>query len=272
MKVNVLAFDIETLPMIVSTFRLFKANIRQESIIEYTSVFCASWQMLDHMGRPKSGIEAVSITDSPNWKNNIYNDYHTIKTLRDALLRADVYLYQNGASFDLRIFNARAIYHGFDPIPQKNDIDTLKQARKHFRFDSNKLDYIGRFLKQGEKLDTGGMELWDNIVQYKYPPVGKEPDLDLAEESIKYAIKYNKQDVRLLIKVYEKLRPYITLPNFSLFLGKVIACTHCGGRDFRKNGYRYLRATKYQRYWCNTCSRPFDPPRTQGKYIDAEYS
>lgn len=272
MKVNVLAFDIETLPMIVSTFRLFKANIRQESIIEYTSVFCASWQMLDHMGRPKSGIESVSIMDKPGWKDNIYNDYHTIKTLRDALLSADVYLYQNGASFDLRIFNARAIYHGFDPIPQKNDIDTLKQARKHFRFDSNKLDYIGRFLSLGEKLDTGGMELWDNIVQYKYPPVGKNPDLGLAENSIKYAIKYNKQDVKLLIKVYNAMRSRITLPNFSLYLGKVTACIHCGGKDFVKLGFRYLKAGKYQRYHCNICHKHFDPPRTQGKYIDAEYS
>lgn len=272
-KINILAFDIETLPMIASTFRLFKANIRQESIIENTAIFCASWRMVDQFGNPKSPIQSVTILDDPKrFNKNIYDDEHVVRKLKDALEAADVYLFQNGAAFDLKHFNTRALNHGLSPVSQKQCIDTLKQARKHFRFDSNKLDFMGRFLRQGEKMDTGGMELWDNIIQSKYPPVGKQADKDLTIKSIQYAEKYCRQDVNLLIKVYKQLRPHITLPNFSIYLGKVIACNFCGGQDFKPYGFRYNHSNMYRRYWCNTCDRPFDPPRSRGKHIDAEYA
>lgn len=269
---KVLAFDIETLPVVCTTFYLRQANIRQESIIENTVIFCASWQIVDQLGEPQTGIKAVSILDDPQrFKRNIYDDYYVVKEIHKVLSDADVYLYQNGDAFDLKHFNARCVYHKLPPVPSKQSIDTLKQARKYFRFDSNKLDFMGRFLGAGEKMDTGGMELWDNIVQLKYPPVGKKPDPELALSSIKYAIKYNKQDVRLLVRVFKELRKHIKLPNFSLYLGKVVACTHCGAQNFTKYGLRYTQAKRYQRYFCNACERPFDPPRTQGKYIDAEF-
>ncbi len=268
-NVSVLAFDIETLPMIASTFRLFKANIRQESIIENTSIFCASWRMVDQNGNPKSPVESVTILDDQKrFNRNIYDDEHVVRKLKGALDKADVYLFQNGQAFDLRHFNTRALNHGLDPVPNKQCIDTLKQARKHFRFDSNKLDFMGRFLRQGEKMDTGGMELWDNIIQSKYPPVGKEPDRDLTIKSIKYAEKYCRQDVNLLIKVYKRLRPYITLPNFSLYLGKV-GCNHCGGQHYRFLQWRYNAATKKARCWCYSCKKPFDPPAGIEKYMAA---
>lgn len=268
-----LAWDIETLPVVATTFRLRDAYIPHDNIVENTSLVCASWRYIDHRGEPKSPMRHASIMDDPKrFKKDIYDDKHVIEELHKALSEADVYLYQNGAAFDLKHFNARALYHGLTSVPKKQEIDTLKQARKHFRMDSNRLDYIGRFLGVGEKMDTGGMELWNNITQLKYPPVGKEPDKDLAIKSIKKMIRYNKQDVNLLIDVFKELRPYIDLPNFSLYMGKVTACSHCGGQDIRANGWRYTKATKHRRYWCKSCNKAFDPPRTQGKWIDAEFS
>jgi len=268
-EVNILAWDVETLPMIASTFRLFKANIRQESIIENTAIFCASWRWVDQHGKPKSPVESVTILDDPKrFNKNIYDDEHVIRKLRDVLDKADVYLYQNGDSFDLRHYNARALNYGLPPVSQKQSIDTLKQARKHFRLDSNKLDFMGRFLKQGEKMDTGGMELWDSIIQSKYPPVGKQADKELTIKSIKYAEKYCRQDVNLLIKVFQRLRPYINLPNFSLHLGK-IGCNHCGGQHYRFHQWRYNQVSRKARYWCYSCEKPFDPPASVARYMEA---
>lgn len=255
--------------MIVSTFRLFKANIRQESIIENTSIFCASWRMVDQYGEPKSPVRSVTILDDPKrFNRNIYDDEHVVRKLKDALETADVYLFQNGRSFDIKHFNTRALKHGLKPVANKQSIDTLVQARKNFRLDSNKLDFMGRFLEQGEKMDTGGMELWDNIIQSKYPPVGKGPDKDLTIRSIKYAEKYCRQDVNLLIKVYKRIKQHIQLPNFALYLGK-IGCNHCGGQHYKFYQWRYNSVTKKARYWCLSCDKPFDPPAAIAKYFEA---
>lgn len=271
-KINVLAWDIETLPMIVPTWGLFKQNIRQDSIIESTSVFCACWQTVDHNGEPRSAVKSTSILDDDKrFRKNIYDDEHVIRTLHEALMTADVFLYQNGDKFDLRKFNARAAFYGLEPIPKKETIDTLKKARQVFALDSNKLDFIGRYFNLGEKMETGGMQLWDDIIQCKYPAVGHEPDIAKTRKTIKYAVKYCKQDVKLLVDVFKKIRPYIKLPNFSLYLGK-IGCTHCGGQDYTRYGYRYTPAGRYHRYFCRSCEKPFDPPRTQGKWIDGQFT
>lgn len=268
-KVNVLAWDVETLPMIAPLWGLYKQNVRQESIVENTALFCACWQTVDQHGDAKGPVQSVSILDDDRrFRKNIYDDEHVVRELHKALMDADIYLYQNGDRFDLRKFNARAAYYGLDPVPPKQTIDTLKRAKQVFALDSNKLDFMGRYFGVGEKMETGGQQLWDNIIQCKYPPVGKEPDIELTRKTISYAVKYCKQDVKLLIEVFKRIRPYIKLPTFSLYLAK-LGCIHCGGQDYKKFGTRYTPSGRYQRYWCNTCQRPFDPPRNLAVQLDA---
>jgi len=271
-KISILAFDIETLPQFGPFWTRFRPIIRQESIIEHTSIFCACWQVVDHNGRPKGAVQSSSILDDPKrFKANIYDDEHVVRELHKAAQEADMYLFQNGISFDLKKLNARIVYYGLEPLPEKQSIDTLRKARQTFGFDSNKLDYMGRYLGVGEKMETGGQQMWDDITQCKYPPVGKEPDFTLTEKTIKYAVKYCKQDVKLLIEVYKKIRPYIKLPVFSTYLNK-LGCIHCGGQEFRKHGFRYTAGGKrHPRYFCRPCNKPFDPPRTQGKWIDGQF-
>lgn len=271
-KINVLAFDIETLPMIAPTWRLFKANMSPDSVIENTAVFCACWQTVDQNGEAKAGVKSTSVLEDPKrFKRNLYDDEHVIKELHKAVSEADIYLYQNGDRFDLKKLNARVAYYGLDPIPEKQSIDTLKKARQVMALDSNRLDFMGRYFGVGEKMETGGMSMWDNIIQCKYPPVGKDPDINLTEKTIKYAVKYCKQDVKLLVEVFKKMRPYIKLPNMSLYLGKVSGCRHCGSNDFRAMGWRYTASSKYRRFYCRSCKKPFDPPRNQGRFIDSQF-
>lgn len=266
--VNILAWDVETLPMVAPLWGLFKQNIRQESIVENTALFCACWQTVDQNGDAKSAVQSVSILDDEKrFKRNIYDDEHVVRSLHKALTEADIFLYQNGDKFDLRKFNARAAYYGLDPVPQKQTIDTLKRARQVFALDSNKLDFMGRYFGVGEKMETGGQQLWDNIIQCKYPPVGKKADIELTRKTIKYAVKYCKQDVLLTVKVFKKIRQYIKLPNFSLYLGK-IGCNHCGGQNYRFKQWRYNQTTKKARYWCYSCKKPFDPPAAVAKLME----
>ena len=46
-------------------------------------------------------------------------------------------------------------------MPPIISVDTLKEARKVFKFSSNKLDYIAQYLGVGAKMDTGGIALWE---------------------------------------------------------------------------------------------------------------
>jgi len=264
---RILAWDIETLPMIVPTWRLFKANVRQDSIIESTSLVCAAWRFVD-----EEETYAVSILDKPKkFTANIYDDEHVVKKLYKVLdSGVDILLHQNGDKFDWKKFHGRVAYYGLPPLPKFRTIDTLKQARKHFALDSNKLDFIGRFFGLGQKIDTGGMELWDNIVQLKYPPVGEKPNKILAENSIRFMVKYNIQDVDLLIAIFERIKPYIDVPNRMLYEGQYDGCPACRSSVYKKQGMAYTSLGVYQRYKClnKECGKRFqDTKRIHGSHV-----
>ena len=81
-------------------------------------------------------------------------------------------------------------------LPVKfNSIDTLKMARAGFKFNSNKLDYMGDYLGLGQKIKTE-FNLWKDITLKNCP---------IAMNKM---VKYCKRDVTLLEEVYNKLQPY----------------------------------------------------------------
>lgn len=263
---RILAFDVENLPNIASTWTLYDTRISHNNIIENQSLISIAWRFLD-----EKRIHAVSLIDDlKRFKSNIYDDYHVVSEFHKVLDTRDdfVLLGHNSDRFDIKKFNTAAIKHGLSPVPERQSIDTLKQARKYFRFDSNRLDYLGRFLEVGEKLETGGYQLWNDIVQAKYPEVGKLPDFDKAVDAVKHMVKYNKNDVKLLIDVFEKLKPYIKTPNWALYNGEKIACTKCGSLDFRTHGWRYNQTTKKRRFYCHSHKGAFDVPAGMVKYYE----
>jgi len=115
---------------------------------------------------------------------------------------ADIVCAHNGDRFDLRFSNSRLLVHGFGPYSNKS-IDTLKIARKHFKFGSNKLDDLGNYLGVGRKLFTLSRDTLLGAVAGN-----RRCWADLK--------KYNAQDVLLLERVCLKLRPWATThPNLS---------------------------------------------------------
>lgn len=261
-----LFWDVENLPDIAQTFTLYNTNIPHNNIIESQSLISIAWKWSD-----EKRIHLTSIIDNlKRFKRNVYDDYHVTKTFHKVLQTDEsfVLIAHNGDRFDLPKMNAAFIKHGLSPIPDRQTIDTLKVARKYFRFDSNRLDYLSRFLNVGEKMDTGGMELWNNIVQVKYPEVGKASNLALAIKATNKMGRYNKRDVKLLEGVYNKLLPFMHKhPNTLVYDNEVHGCTKCGSKDYYFYGFRYLISRKYQRYWCKKCNAPFDPPASLRQYF-----
>jgi hypothetical protein len=107
---------------------------------------------------------------------------------------ADELIAHNGDKFDMKWFNTRCLIHGVIP-PEWKTWDTLVIARRRFKFNSNRLDYLGKYLFGKGKVRTD-FDMWKDIV------------LDNCPIAMKQMVAYCKEDVRLLQKVWNKLQPF----------------------------------------------------------------
>lgn len=258
---KILFYDVENLPMVHTGFNLYGANISHSAIIENQSLISVAWKW-----NTSKKVHQVSLLDDPKrFKANVYDDEHVVREFHKVLSSDDNFVLcgHNGDRFDARKMNAGFIKHGLAPVQIRQSIDTLKEARRVFRFDSNRLDYLARFLGVGEKMDTGGYDLWINIYQAKYPQVGKKSDYDLAEKAVKHMVKYNKMDVEILEGIFDKMRPYIKTPNAVLYSDRMgLYCPSCMGQDLVKKGKRYTMTRVYQGWKCKSCGKRFQESGT----------
>jgi uncharacterized protein YprB with RNaseH-like and TPR domain len=158
---------------------------------------------------------------------------------------ADIIIGHNADKFDIRKSNTRFVFHGLKPPSPYKTIDTLKIARKVFKFDSNKLDELGRYLGLGRKIPHTGFHLWHSCM------LG-DP------KAWKVMKKYNARDITLLEDVYYILRPWATNhPNVNQ--GEV-GCPKCKATNVQKRGFSYTLLRKKQRFQCGNCHGWFEGP------------
>jgi len=233
---KILHWDVETSLMSVYTFGLFNQDISIGNIIDDWFMICAAWQW-DHEKKPQ-GVSVLD--DAKRFKANHRDDYHVVKAMHAVLKEADVIVAHNGDAFDIKKFNARAIIHKLEPLPPIPSVDTLKVARKNFKFTSNKLDYITRYFGVGKKMSNPA-GLWRDAT---------EGDV----KAIKHMAKYNKVDVIELKNIFDILRPYMTNLNMNMFAdGHGFKCPKCLSENVQKQGKRVTKTQVYNRYQCQDC-------------------
>ena len=202
-------------------------SISQLIASSYVMCWSAKWYKKDHV-----------------YFGSTHNDiYCNLDSIFDLLDEADVVCHYNGTKFDIPTLNKEFLLKGWNPPSTYKQIDLLKTARKQFKFPSNKLDYIAKALNVGKKLQHNkGHQLWIDCLN------GDKNAWETMEE-------YNKQDVLLLEKVYDKLLPWIpNHPNVLLYGdGSSAGCPTCGSTDLHKRGFSYTPSGKFQRYRCNSC-------------------
>jgi len=158
---------------------------------------------------------------------------------------ADELVGHNGDRFDLAWIRTRCLFHGIAMFPSYVTIDTLKVARSKFKFNSNRLDYIGKFLGLGQKIHTD-FNLWKDIM------------LKNDKKAMNQMIDYCIQDVILLEKVHKALNNHIEAKtHYGVRFGQYKGtCPECGSDDIISNGSR-ISATgvKKIKYQCNTCHK-----------------
>lgn len=237
-------FDIETAPNLAYVWGLFEQDIISVKTHWYMISFSYKW-----LGEKK--IHAYSLPDFPIYKKDKENDKELCKKLWELFNEADIVVAHNGQAFDVKKSQGKFLQHGFPPPQPFKQVDTLKVARKYFKFDSNKLDSLGKYLGIGEKLVHTGWKLWEGCIQGD-------------KKAWKTMVAYNKQDVRLLERVYLKMRPWIDgHPNSNLYNETENKCPNCGGKVTRQ-GTKKNRTTLMQQFRCVECSAWSSKPINKG--------
>ena len=231
---NIVLFDIETAPILGYSWDIYETDV-----IEIVK----DWYMLSFATKKLNDkkIKVYKLPDFRTYKKDKEDDSELVGKLCDFLKEADIIVSHNGDRFDLRKTNARLIVHGYPPLPPTKTIDTLKVARKYFKFSSNRLDHLGGILGVGRKEKHYGKNTWLGCMN------GDKKSWDVLS-------RYNKRDVELLERVYLKLRPYIHRhPDRNIFIEEKEGCPKCGSHNTQRRGFMVAVTRKYQRYQCQEC-------------------
>lgn len=234
---RILILDVETAPSLGWIWSLWKEVMSTLFLEKDWFIMCWSAKWLG-----EKEVFSSSIVDFKDYKKNPENDRKTLEKLWKLLDEADIVIAHNGIKFDKRKINTRFLANNMTPPSPYRMIDTLEVAKSQFGFTSNKLDDIAKFLKVGQKHDTGGFSLWKKCLQ---------GDLKAWKLMVEYCI----QDILLLEKVYLFLRPYIVNhPNINIDIKESYeACGRCGSENIHYRGYCYTNVSQYHRFVCKDC-------------------
>lgn len=230
--------DIETAPKMGFVWGLWNQNVGLNQLVKDTYILNWSAKWLDD-----EYIYSDALHYHDEWKKNPENDYHILNNLWEMLDKADIVVGHNGDRFDLPTINSRFLKHGIHPPSAYRTVDTLKIARREFKFTSNKLEFLAQYLGLGSKIDTGGFDLWRNIV------------MNNCKKSFDKMVQYCEHDTLLLESVYKALRPWDKKhPGSVMYQGHdENACNSCGSVNVTKNGSYATNTAVYQKHKCVDC-------------------
>jgi hypothetical protein len=233
MAPKILFIDIETAPKLAYVWRFFKENIGAKQVQEHGHImsFSALWGDSD---------------DVIYEENRGMDDYEITLALRNVLDDADVVIGQNVQAFDTKTINSRCLVLEIPPPSPYKIVDTYLSAKKHFKFESNSLEYLTKVLKTKRQKTSHakfpGFELWLGCLR-------GDPE---AWEEMR---EYNIDDTFATRDVYYAMRPWIdNHANLGLYLeADKHVCPKCGSVHQQRRGYTYTNTGKYQRFRCVDC-------------------
>lgn len=231
-KSKILLLDIELAPNLAYVWQRWKVNIGMNQFEDRAFImsFAAKW------------LDGSKIIYEENRKSN---DKSIVQSIYKLLDEADIVVAHNGKDFDLKHILTRGLIHQLPPPSPYHVVDTLKEARKHFKFLSNSLADLCKDLGLPEKGKHGkfpGFELWWQCLRNN-----DEAWAELRE--------YNMQDIVTLEALYLRLRPYMTgHPNVDLSDGSELLCPRCSSNAIQKRGtYSSAAGVVYQKFVCKAC-------------------
>lgn len=233
---KILLFDIETSYNIGWFWSSGRTNfVTPEQILQERQIICISYMWLTDR-KPKT--LTWSRTPGPG------RDKKLLEKFSEIFEEADSVVGHNSNRYDIPMVKGRLLFHGLDPLPPTHQVDTLMEARRLFRLNSNKLDYIDKFIG-GEGKKGCGIDAWHAIIQNNCP------------DAMKDMVKYCEQDVLVLKNVYQKIWSHTARTRIGasqIVEGRAIC--KCGSTDVQYRGkYTTGGGYSYRRFKCKECGK-----------------
>lgn len=230
MAIRRLYFDIEVSPNIGFFWQSgYKLNIGYDNIIKERAIICICYKWSDQ-----------KTVYSLQWDSK-QDDKKLLQEFVKVANQADELVGHNGDRFDLPWIRTRCLLHGIQIMPEYTTIDTLKVARSRFKFNSNRLDYISKFMGRKGKIQTS-FELWKDIT------------LKNCKRSMAEMVRYCKQDVLELEYVFSRLNQHIKAK--TSIADYKCNCPECGSSSVGVNAYKTSAAgVKYVQLQCKDCGK-----------------
>lgn len=249
-KVRRLFWDIETSPNVVLTWRIgYKINLDHSNLLKERAIICIGWKW-----------EGDDKTYALRWDANQCDKAMLADFLKVAN-EADELVAHNGDRFDMAWFKTRCLFHGLQAMPDYKTVDTLQWARRKFYFNSNRLDYIAKFLGLGGKIKTE-FGLWKGIV------------LNKDETAMQSMLTYCKKDVVLLEQVWKRLSKSVVAKTHAGVLagGTKWSCPHDGSEHVHLEKTRVTAGgTKQYQMQCDDCGSYYNiGPVAYDAYLKAK--
>lgn len=169
-RANILYIDIETSKSLYYNYGRKVPTGYLRSADRVKEWFMISWAA-SYVGCDNVYSQIVTPTQAREW-----DDSDIVLRLNEIMQSAEIIAGHNVDGFDLKKINTRFKKHNLPPITGKRTIDTLKIARSKYSLESNKLDYISKWLGVNGKDEitdddwrrvfTGHKETLDKIIKY----------------------------------------------------------------------------------------------------------
>jgi hypothetical protein len=233
-KPKILILDIETSYMMARVWGPKVEYINHTDILSDFKILTVSYKFMG---------DSKPIALSADIKNGVIDDKKMLEKLSEAINEADFVSGHNLASFDMKKINTRIIANNLPPVPAKKVIDTIKIARKHFGFTSNRLDFLAKFLGVDPKgkLQHEGIGLWEKVMSGD-------------KKAMKHMLDYNIKDIVLTEKVLQKLLPY---SDVKIYQTSDEQCPQCASLKVKQIGTKQLARGVTNHYSCLNCNHKF---------------
>ena len=221
--VKYLYFDLESSLMEGYFFKIWDENIPVSRIKKHSHLLTAAW------ATNEGDVGSIRITPEDVKTGN---DLAIVVKIIELINASDVLVTFNGKRFDLKLLNTRAIFWGLLPIAAKKHIDLFEQAKKSFKFPSNSMQNVSKYLGLEGKLATGGTLLWERCANFD--------DKEVCNEALIEMETYNRQDIEATRDLHKRLQGWgKNTPNIGTISKSKdgldgLRCTHCGSDDVSK--------------------------------------
>ena len=221
---KILMLDIEWKPALAYVWKMWDENISPDQLVDEGGLlcFCANWD---------GHKEFMFFSE---WKDGSLG---MAQAALELLNEADAVVTYNGDRYDIPKLRGTIVLAGLKPPGPITSIDLIKVVKK-FGFVMNRLAYIGPLLEVGGKMKHEGFRLWRLVME--------------GDEKARLRMKkYNIQDVKLLVELYHRVKPFIeNHPHLGEAKG---GCGNCGSDHLQMRGWRRSKFFKTRRLQCQEC-------------------